>query len=194
MQNAVSSLGNLLDACDSGSTERVHAAVSALTAQIRKEARDIRDKYVAPPHTTEFAVMFLPFEGLYAEVVNRGLVEELQRSYRVSIAGPSTMAALLNSLQMGFRTLALQKRSGEVWQVLGAVRAEFDKFGATLERTQKRLDDAHRELDELVGKRTRQIQRKLRSVERIEDPALSNALLLPDEQAPLAAEADSGDE
>ena len=185
---------NLLDAYDSGSPERVHAAVNALTAQIRKEARDIRDKYVAPPHTTEFAVMFLPFEGLYAEVVNRGLVEELQRSYRVSIAGPSTMAALLNSLQMGFRTLALQKRSGEVWQVLGAVRAEFDKFGATLERTQKRLDDAHRELDELVGKRTRQIQRKLRSVERIEDPALSNALLLPDEQAPLAAEADSGDE
>ena len=185
---------NLLDAYDSGSPERVHAAVNVLTAQIRKEARDIRDKYVAPPHTTEFAVMFLPFEGLYAEVVNRGLVEELQRSYRVSIAGPSTMAALLNSLQMGFRTLALQKRSGEVWQVLGAVRAEFDKFGATLERTQKRLDDAHRELDELVGKRTRQIQRKLRSVERIEDPALSNALLLPDEQAPLAAEADSGDE
>ena len=185
---------NLLDAYDSGSPERVHAAVNALTAQIRKEARDIRDKYVAPPHTTEFAVMFLPFEGLYAEVVNRGLVEELQRSYRVSIAGPSTMAALLNSLQMGFRTLALQKRSGEVWQVLGAVRAEFDKFGATLERTQKRLDDAHRELDELVGKRTRQIQRKLRSVERIEDPALSSALPLPDEQAPLAAEADSGDE
>lgn len=172
---------NLLDAYDSGSPERVHAAVGALTAQIKKEARDIRDKYVSPPNTTEFAVMFLPFEGLYAEVVNRGLVEELQRSYRINIAGPSTMAALLNSLQMGFRTVALQKRSSEVWQVLGAVRTEFDKFGATLERTQKRLDDAHRELDELVGTRTRQIQRKLRSVERIEDPATANALLLGDE-------------
>lgn len=172
---------NLLDAYDSGSRERVDAAAGALVAQIKKEARDIRDKYVSPPHTTEFAVMFLPFEGLYAEVVNRGLVEELQRSYRVNIAGPSTMAALLNSLQMGFRTLALQKRSNEVWKVLGAVRTEFDKFGATLERTQKRLDDAHRELDELVGVRTRQIQRRLSSVERIEDPATANALLLGDE-------------
>lgn len=171
---------NLLDAYDSGSRERVDAAAGALVAQIKKEARDIRDKYVSPPHTTEFAVMFLPFEGLYAEVVNRGLVEELQRSYRVNIAGPSTMAALLNSLQMGFRTLALQKRSNEVWKVLGAVRTEFDKFGATLERTQKRLDDAHRELDELVGVRTRQIQRRLSSVERIEDPATANALLLGD--------------
>ena len=172
---------NLLDAYDSGSRERVDAAAGTLVAQIKKEARDIRDKYVSPPHTTEFAVMFLPFEGLYAEVVNRGLVEELQRSYRVNIAGPSTMAALLNSLQMGFRTLALQKRSNEVWKVLGAVRTEFDKFGATLERTQKRLDDAHRELDELVGVRTRQIQRRLSSVERIEDPATANALLLGDE-------------
>ena len=172
---------NLLDAYDSGSRERVDAAANALIAQIKKEARDIRDKYVSPPHTTEFAVMFLPFEGLYAEVVNRGLVEELQRSYRINIAGPSTMAALLNSLQMGFRTLALQKRSNEVWKVLGAVRTEFDKFGATLERTQKRLDDAHRELDELVGVRTRQIQRRLSSVERIEDPATASALLLGDE-------------
>ena len=175
---------NLLDAYDSGSPERVHAAVTALTAQLKKEARDIRDKYVAPPHTTEFAVMFLPFEGLYAEAVNRGLVEELQRSYRISIAGPSTMAALLNSLQMGFRTVALQKRSSEVWQVLGAVRTEFDKFGATLERTQKRLDDAHRELDELVGTRTRQIQRKLRSVERMDDAAAARALLADEPAGP----------
>ena len=172
------------DAYDSGSPERVHAAVTALTAQLKKEARDIRDKYVAPPHTTEFAVMFLPFEGLYAEAVNRGLVEELQRSYRISIAGPSTMAALLNSLQMGFRTVALQKRSSEVWQVLGAVRTEFDKFGATLERTQKRLDDAHRELDELVGTRTRQIQRKLRSVERMDDAAAARALLADEPAGP----------
>ena len=177
---------NLLEAYDSGSPERIHAAVNALAAQIKKEARDIRDKYVSPPDTTDFAILFLPFEGLYAEVVNRGLIEELQRSYRINIAGPSTMAALLNSLQMGFRTVALQKRSSEVWRVLGAVRTEFEKFGTTLERTQKRLDDAHRELDELVGTRTRQIQRKLRSVERIEDPAARSALLSLDD-APEAA-------
>ena len=113
------------------------------------------------------------------------MIEELQRSYRINIAGPSTMAALLNSLQMGFRTVALQKRSSEVWRVLGAVRTEFEKFGATLERTQKRLDDAHRELDELVGTRTRQIQRKLRSVERIEDPAARSALLSLDDAPEL---------
>jgi len=172
---------NLLDAYDSGSQEKVHAAVMTLTGQIKKEARDIRDKYIAPPYTTDFAILFLPFEGLYAEVVNRGLVEELQRSYRINIAGPSTMAALLNSLQMGFRTVALQKRSSEVWQVLGAVRTEFDKFGETLEKAQKRLDDANRELDQLVGVRTRQIQKKLRSVERIEDPTAANALLSIDE-------------
>lgn len=176
---------NLLEAYDSGSPERIHAAVNALAAQIKKEARDIRDKYVSPPDTTDFAILFLPFEGLYAEVVNRGLIEELQRSYRINIAGPSTMAALLNSLQMGFRTVALQKRSSEVWRVLGAVRTEFEKFGATLERTQKRLDDAHRELDELVGTRTRQIQRKLRSVERIEDPAARSALLSLDDAPEL---------
>ena len=176
---------NLLEAYDSGSPERIHAAVNALAAQIKKEARDIRDKYVSPPDTTDFVILFLPFEGLYAEVVNRGLIEELQRSYRINIAGPSTMAALLNSLQMGFRTVALQKRSSEVWRVLGAVRTEFEKFGATLERTQKRLDDAHRELDELVGTRTRQIQRKLRSVERIEDPAARSALLSLDDAPEL---------
>lgn len=176
---------NLLEAYDSGSPDRIHAAVNALAAQIKKEARDIRDKYVSPPDTTDFAILFLPFEGLYAEVVNRGLIEELQRSYRINIAGPSTMAALLNSLQMGFRTVALQKRSSEVWRVLGAVRTEFEKFGATLERTQKRLDDAHRELDELVGTRTRQIQRKLRSVERIEDPAARSALLSLDDAPEL---------
>lgn len=176
---------NLLEAYDSGSPERIHAAVNALAAQIKKEARDIRDKYVSPPDTTDFAILFLPFEGLYAEVVNRGLIEELQRSYRINIAGPSTMAALLNSLQMGFRTVALQKRSSEVWRVLGAVRTEFEKFGATLERTQKRLDDAHRELDELVGTRTRQIQRKLRSVERIEDPVARSALLSLDDAPEL---------
>ena len=112
--------------------------------------------------------MFLPFEGLYAEVVNRGLVEVLQRDYKVSIAGPSTMAALLNSLQMGFRTVAIQKRSSEVWQILGAVKAEFEKFSNILASTQKKLEQAHDDLDKLVGVRTRAIQRRLRSVEKME--------------------------
>ena len=109
--------------------------------------------------------MFLPFEGLYSEVVNRGMVEILQRDYRVNIAGPSTMAALLNSIQMGFKTLAVQKRSAEVWQVLGSVKKEFDTFAKVLESTQKKLDQANKDLDTLVGVRTRQIQRRLKDVE-----------------------------
>ena len=117
--------------------------------------------------------MFLPFEGLYSEVVNRGMVEVLQREYKVNIAGPSTMAALLNSLQMGFRTLTVQKRSAEVWDLLSSVKTEFDKFGKVLEATRNRLKQADDELDKLVGARTRQIQRKLRSVQTNADaPAL----------------------
>ncbi len=169
----------LLDAYDSGSAEAVAAAVTQLKNRIKSFAKDIRDKYIDPPNTTEFAVMFLPFEGLYAEVVNRGMVEVLQREYRVNIAGPSTMAALLNSLQMGFRTVAIQKRSGEVWQVLGAVKTEFDKFGNVLIATQQRLEQANNELDKLVGVRTRQIQRKLKSVTTLSDYS-SNQLLLDD--------------
>lgn len=119
---------NLQDAYDSGSQEAVTQAVNVLSQRIRSFAKEIHDKYIEPPYTTDFAILFLPFEGLYAEVVNRGLVETLQRDYRINIAGPSTMAALLNSLQMGFRTLAIQKRSSEVWTVLGAVKTEFDKF------------------------------------------------------------------
>ena len=118
--------------------------------------------------------MFLPFEGLYAEAVRRGLVEILQRDYRITLAGPTTMAALLNSLQMGFKTLAIQKRSGEVWNVLGAVKTEFDKFADVLEATKRRLDQANDELDKLVGVRTRQIQSKLKSVTRLpEDKSAS---------------------
>lgn len=158
----------LQEAYDSGSAEAVNAAFAVLSQRIKAFAKDIRDKYIEPPYTTEFAVMFLPFEGLYAEVVNRGLVEVLQREYRVNIAGPSTMAALLNSLQMGFRTIAIQKRSGEVWEILGAVKTEFDKFGDILAATQQRLDQANKELDKLVGVRTRAIQRKLRSVEKLD--------------------------
>ncbi|MBQ3068947.1 MAG: DNA recombination protein RmuC [Clostridia bacterium] len=158
----------LQEAYDSGSAEAVNAAAAVLMTRIKGFAKDIRDKYIEPPYTTDFAIMFLPFEGLYAEAVNRGLVEILQREYKVNLAGPSTMAALLNSLQMGFRTLAIQKQSGEVWKLLGAVRTEFDKFGDILSATQTRLEQAHKELDKLVGVRTRAIQRRLRDVERLD--------------------------
>ena len=166
----------LQDAYDSGSAEAVQAAAQMLLTRIKGFAKDIRDKYVEPPHTTDFAIMFLPFEGLYAEAVNRGMVEVLQREYKVNLAGPSTMAALLNSLQMGFRTLAIQKQSSEVWQLLGAVRTEFDKFHEILAMTQTRLDQANKELDKLVGVRTRVICRKLRDVEKL-DETQTNALL-----------------
>ena len=155
----------LRDAIDEGDKVKIDLAAKALIATIKSEAKDIHDKYIDPPYTTEFAIMFLPFEGLYSEVVNRGLVEILQRDYKVNIAGPSTMAALLNSLQMGFKTLAVQKRSAEVWEILGAVKQEFDKFGDVLKATQQRLDQANKELDKLVGVRTRQIQRKLKDVQ-----------------------------
>lgn len=155
----------LRDAIDEGDKVKIDLAAKALIATIKSEAKDIHDKYIDPPYTTEFAIMFLPFEGLYSEVVNSGLVEILQRDYKVNIAGPSTMAALLNSLQMGFKTLAVQKRSAEVWEILGAVKQEFDKFGDVLEATQQRLDQANKELDKLVGVRTRQIQRKLKDVQ-----------------------------
>lgn len=155
----------LRDAIDEGDKAKIELCSKTLSATIKNEAKDIRDKYISPPDTTEFAIMFLPFEGLYSEVVNRGLVEVLQRDYKVNIAGPSTMAALLNSLQMGFKTLAVQKRSAEVWDVLGSVKVEFDKFNDVLVATQTRLDQANKELDKLVGVRTRQIQRKLKNVQ-----------------------------
>ena len=155
----------LREAIENGDKAQIDACAKTLIATIKNEARDISSKYIDPPNTTEFAIMFLPFEGLYSEVVNRGMVEVLQRDYKVNIAGPSTMAALLNSIQMGFRTLAVQKRSAEVWQVLGSVKKEFDSFAKVLENTQKRLDQANKELDTLVGVRTRQIQRRLKDVE-----------------------------
>ncbi len=158
----------LRDAIDSGNKELADKTWKFLEATIKQEAKDIHDKYVAPPYTTDFAIMFLPFEGLYAEVVNHGMLEVLQRTYRVNIAGPTTMAALLNSLQMGFRTLAIQKHSSEVWEVLGAVKTEFDTFSKVLQQTRTRLKQADDELDKLVGTRTRAIQRKLRSVEALD--------------------------
>lgn len=155
------------EAVESCDKQRIESAQKALVQRIKGEAKDIHDKYIDPPNTTEFAIMFLPFEGLYSEVVNMGLVEVLQREYKVNIAGPSTMAALLNSLQMGFKTLAVQKRSAEVWKILGSVKTEFDKFNDVLVMTQQRLDQANKELDKLVGVRTRQIQRQLKDVESV---------------------------
>lgn len=155
----------LRDAIEEGDKQKIDSAIKLLTTTIKNEAKDIRDKYIDPPNTTEFAIMFLPFEGLYSEVVNRGLVEVLQRDYKVNIAGPSTMAALLNSLQMGFKTLAVQKRSAEVWEVLGGVKQEFDKFNDVLVMAQQKINQANKNLDDLIGVRTRQIQRKLKNVQ-----------------------------
>lgn len=155
---------HLVDAYEAGDPEAIKAASAELEARIKGAAKDIRDKYVEPPYTTTFGIMFLPFEGLYAEVVRMGLVDILQTQYRVSVAGPTTLAALLNSLQMGFRTLAIQKRSGEVWEVLGAVKTEFGKFEDALAKVQTRINQTGDELEKLVGARTRQINRKLKSV------------------------------
>ena len=139
----------LVDAMNSGNKEEIEVCSKNLLRTIKSEAKDIHDKYISPPNTTEFAIMFLPFEGLYAEVVNRGMVEVLQREYKVNVAGPSTMGALLNSLQLGFKTLAVQKRSAEVWQILNDVKREFDAFADVLEKTQTRLNQANTELDKL---------------------------------------------
>ena len=158
----------LQSAYENGDAELIKTALSTLLSRIKGFAKDIHDKYIEPPYTTDFAIMFLPFEGLYAEVVNQGMVELLQNTYKVNIAGPSTMAALLNSLQMGFKTLAIQKRSVEVWNILSSVKTEFDKFGDVLEATQTRLEQANKELDKLVGVRTRAIQKKLKAIENID--------------------------
>lgn len=175
----------LRDAYDAGDPVAIQSAVRQLLLTVRMEAKDIREKYINPPNTTEFGILFLPFEGLYAEVVSRGMVEILQREYRVNIAGPSTMAALLNSLQMSFRTIAIQRRSGEVWNILGAVKTEFDKFADALAMTQNRLEQASSELDRLVGVRTRQIQRKLRGVSSL--PQEQSTLIFPEDE-PFPAE------
>ena len=160
----------LLESYDSGDLTEIESSKSILIKRLKSFAKDIHDKYIDPPNTTEFAIMFLPFEGLYAEAVRLGMVEELQRLYKINIAGPTTTAALLNSLQMGFKTLAIQKRSSEVWDVLGAVKTEFDKFESVLESAQSRIEQANSELDKLIGVRTRQIKRKLKDVEAIENP------------------------
>lgn len=176
----------LQDAGLSGDAAAVAAARKALETTLKAEAKDIFSKYVEPPYTTNFGIMFLPFEGLYAEVVNMGLLETLQRDYHVNVAGPSTMAALLNSLQMGFRTLAIQKRSSEVWQVLGAVKTEFGKFEDGLMNMRRHLDQTGRDLDSLLTTRTNQINRQLRAVQAL-DSAESARLLALDENALPAA-------
>ncbi len=155
---------SLKNAYETGDLQAIDLAAKQLIRTIRLEARDIHDKYICQPYTTDFAVMFLPFEGLYAEAVNRGLIEILARDYKVCIAGPSTMGALLNSLQMGLRTLAVQQRSAEVWRLLEDVSAEFDNFAKALSQTQERLRIADNELEKLVGVRTRQMQKKLSQI------------------------------
>lgn len=154
----------LKNAYDCGDSKKIEEARKILFKTIRSEAKDIHDKYVEPPYTTDFAIMFLPFEGLYSEVVNSGIIEQLQKEFKVNIAGPSTMAALLNSLQMGFKTLAVQKRSSEVWKLLEEIANEFNSFSDVLSLTQQKLRQADSELDKLVGVRTRQMQKKLSKV------------------------------
>jgi DNA recombination protein RmuC len=171
----------ILAAQESADREAFEAAARALESRIRLEAKTLREKYVEPPHTTDFAIMFLPTEGLFAEVLRRpGLTEALNRELRVVVAGPTTLFAMLNSLQMGFRTLALEKRSAEVWQVLGAVKTEFAKFGDVLVRLKAQLQTASNTIDQ-AETRTRQMTRALRSVEAL--PAEQAAQLLPPERS-----------
>ncbi|MEE0799690.1 MAG: DNA recombination protein RmuC [Gemmiger sp.] len=180
------SYAHLQNAQASGDPAAVAAARRQLETVIRQEAKDIHDKYIEVPYTTAFGILFLPFEGLYAEVVNSGLPEVLQREYKINVAGPSTMAALLNALQMGFRTLAIQKRSGEVWQVLGAVKTEFEKFGTGLRSMQRHLNQTGSDLEDLIGTRSRAISRKLESVQQLEPAEAADLLGLTE---PLARDA-----
>ncbi len=178
----------LQNAYENGDVLHVETAQKMLEATIKKMAKDISEKYIDPPATTDFAIMFLPFEGIYAEVVRKAsLLEELQRSYKVIVTGPTTLAAILNSLQMGFRTLAIQKRSSEVWKILGAVKKEFENFGGMLEKAQKNIQTASNQIDEVMGKRTRAIQRKLKGVEVLGEAEAQ--LFLPDMPDP-----DNGDD
>ena len=161
---------NLMSAYENGDVDDIKQKRILLVNEIKKCAKSIHDKYIIPPYTTDFAIMFLPFEGLYAEVVNMGLVEDLQKNYKVNIAGPSTMAAMLNSLQMGFRTLAIQKKSGEVWKILESAKKEFETFEDVLNKTRSRLRQADEELEKLIGVRTRAINRKLTNVTVLDEP------------------------
>jgi DNA recombination protein RmuC len=167
------------DAYEAGDPALIESASRQLEATVKRMARDIHDKYLDPPYTTDFGIMFLPFENIYAEIIRRtSLVEALQKDYKVVVTGPTTLGAILNSLQMGFRTLAIQKRTSEVWTVLGAVKTEFGKFGGLLEKVQKNLQNAGDQLEEVMGKRTRAIERKLRQVEALPQEESSTLLQL----------------
>lgn len=169
---------HLMEAYDAGDKTLIEQAKKNLSITVKSEAKDVSGKYICPPYTTDFAIMFLPTEGLYAEIVQMGMVETLLKEYKINIAGPTTMAALLNSLQMGFRTLAIQKRSGEVWDVLSAVKTEFATFSNALSKAQNKIRQADKELDVLVGTRTRVMQRKLRDVSEITEDKSAEILEL----------------
>jgi len=174
----------LQSAHDTGDLQKIDAAQKLLELTIKKMARDIHDKYIDPPNTTDFGIMFLPFEGIYAEVVRRAsLLDELQRTYKIVVTGPTTLAAILNSLQMGFKTLAIQRRSGEVWKILGEVKKEFELFAGLVEKAQGNIQTGLNQLDDVLGKRTRAIQRKLKSVEVLESIESNPTLReLPDDE------------
>jgi len=170
---------HLIAAYENAIPDDIEAATKNMEATIRKMAKDIRDKYLDPPNTTDFAIMFLPFESIYAEVIRRSaLVDQLRDQYKITVAGPTTLMAILNSLQMGFRTLAIQKRSSEVWKVLATVKTEFDKFGGMLDKAQKNIQTGLGQLDDVVGARTRAIKRQLKNVESL--PMADVEVLLPD--------------
>jgi len=178
----------LLDAREKGDVSAAKAALDALADRVKKQAKDIRDKYLNPPATTDFAIMFLPTEGLYAEVITRpGLFETLQRDYRVMVTGPTTLAAILNSLQMGFRTLAIEKRTSEVWSLLGAVKNEFGNFGAVLAKTHKQLQTAANSIEE-AERKTRTIERRLKNVQEL--PSAAAGLLAAEVPAEESDEAE----
>lgn len=170
---------NLLNAYDKADANEIKSNITQLERTIKQFAKDIHDKYIDPPNTTDFAIMFLPFEGLYAEVVrNTSLIEEISRMYRIIVAGPTTLAALLNSLQMGFRTLAIEKRSSEVWKILQAVKTEFAKFEDILKKAKEKIDKAGQDIDQLVGTRTRQINNKLRNLSELPENEVQQLLSL----------------
>ena len=169
---------NLLNVYDLMDKDLINKSISELKKSIKMFAKDIKEKYIEAPYTTDFGIMFLPIEGLYAEVAKIGLIDELQSTYRIIIAGPTTMSALLNSLQVGFRTLAIERRSSEVWNILGAVKTEFENFEGVLRKAQKKIGEANEEIENLVGTRTRQINRKLKNVTEIEYDKSSELLEL----------------